>query len=156
MSYIGCSMNGMIINHLMYADDPCIVAPSPTALQEVLDICADFPVSNSIIFNEKKCMCFKPNISCFKTFSSSIKVKLFRSFLCNAYGCHLWSTYKQYTYKCVVVVFNNIYRKLFGILSGDSIHAFYVNNNIDSFGLLVRKNVYSFKTRSGASTMYCF
>ena len=27
------------------------------------------------------------------------------------YGCHLWSTYKQYTYKRVVVAFNNIYRK---------------------------------------------
>ena len=180
----------------MYADDTCIIAPSPTALQELLDICADFAVSNFIIFNEKKtkCMCFKPNslnglfvptlclndvpltfvtsnkylgviihdkhqddddimryvkslysrgnmlISRFKTCSSSIKVKLFRSFLCNAYGCHLWSTYKQYTYKRVVVAFNNIYRKLFGILRGESMSAIYVNNNIDSFGVLVRKN----------------
>ena len=33
----------------------------------------------------------------FKTCSSNIKVKLFRSFLCNAYDCHFWSTYKQYT-----------------------------------------------------------
>ena len=207
-SYIGCSMNGMIINHLMYADDTCIIAPSPSALQELLDICADFAVSNFIIFNEKKtkCMCFKPNslnglfvptlclndvpltfvtsnkylgviihdkhqddddimryvkslysrgnmlISRFKTCSSSIKVKLFRSFLCNAYGCHLWSTYKQYTYKRVVVAFNNIYRKLFGILRGESMSAIYVNNNIDSFGVLVRKNVYSFKTRLGATS----
>ena len=94
-----------------------------------------------IVFNEKRAMCFKPNslysrgniliscfklcwcvikqhssilISCFKfkTCSSSIKVKLFRSFLWNAYGCHLWSTYKQYMYKWVVVG-NNICRKLF-------------------------------------------
>ena len=62
-SYIGCSMNIMIINHLMYAVDTCIIAPSSTALQELLDICDDFVVSNFIIFNGKKtkCMCFKPN-----------------------------------------------------------------------------------------------
>jgi len=41
----------------------CIVAPSPSALHELLDSCADFAGSNFIIFNEKKtkCMCFKPN-----------------------------------------------------------------------------------------------
>jgi len=62
-SYIGCIMNGMIINHLVYADDTCIITPSPSALHELLDICADFAISNFIIFNEKKtkCMCFKPN-----------------------------------------------------------------------------------------------
>jgi len=56
-------MSSVIINHLMYADDTCIKAPSPTALQQLFDICADFAVSNFIIFNEKKtkCMCFKPN-----------------------------------------------------------------------------------------------
>ena len=31
-SYIGCSMNGMIINHLMYADDTCIITPSHSAI----------------------------------------------------------------------------------------------------------------------------
>ena len=58
-----CSMNGMIIKHLMYVDDICIIAHSPSALQELLEICVDFAVSNFITFNEKKkkCMCFKPN-----------------------------------------------------------------------------------------------
>jgi len=108
----------------------CIIAPSPSALGKLLDICADFAISNFILFNEKKTkgMCFKSNslnglfvptvcliddvpyakslysrgnmlISRFKPCSSSIKVKSFRSFLCNAYGCYLWSTYKQYTHK---------------------------------------------------------
>ena len=53
-SYIGCSMNGIIINHLMYAVDTCIIAPSPTALQELLDTCADFAVSNFIILMRKR------------------------------------------------------------------------------------------------------
>jgi len=56
-SYISCSMNGMIINHLMYADDTCIIAPSPSAIQELLDICADFAVSNFIILIEKRIKC---------------------------------------------------------------------------------------------------
>ena len=43
-------------------------------------------------------------ISRFKTCSSRIKVKLFRPFLCNAHGCHLWSTYKQYTYKWPLLI----------------------------------------------------
>jgi len=30
--------------------------------------------------------------------------------------------------------------------------AIYVNNSIDSFGVLVRKNVYSFKTRLGPTS----
>jgi len=49
-------------------------------------------------------------------------------------------TYKQYTYRRVEVAFNNIYRKVFGILREESVSAIYVNNNIDSFGVLVRKN----------------
>jgi len=55
-------MNGMIINHLIYADDTCIIATSPSALLELLDICSDFAVSNVMFFNEKKtkCICFKP------------------------------------------------------------------------------------------------
>jgi len=91
-------------------------------------------------------------ISRFKTCSSGIKVKLFRSFLYNAFDCYLWSTYKQYKHKRVVVGFNNIYRNLFGILWGESLSAIYVNNKIDSFAVLVRKNVYSFKTRLGATS----
>jgi len=86
----------------------------------------------------------------FKTCSSNIKVKLFRSFLCNAYGCHFWSKYKQYLSKRAVMAFNNTYRKLFGILREGC--AIYVNKNIDSFRVLVRKNVYSFKTRLGATS----
>ena len=42
--------------------------------------------------------------------------------------------------------FNNIYRKLFGYFKGGgSISAVYVNNNIDSLGVLVHKNFIVFK-----------
>ena len=55
-SHIGCSMNGMIINYLLYADDTCIIAASPTALHVLLDIWADFAVPNLIILNESICV----------------------------------------------------------------------------------------------------
>ena len=60
--YIVC-MNDIIINHFMYADDTCIIALSPSALQDLFDMYGDFAVSNWIILNEErtKCMCFKPN-----------------------------------------------------------------------------------------------
>jgi len=37
----------------MYADGTCIIAPSSSALHELLDICADFSVLN-LVFNDKK------------------------------------------------------------------------------------------------------
>ena len=36
------------MNHVMYADDICLMAPSPAALQELIDICYDFSVQNDL------------------------------------------------------------------------------------------------------------
>ena len=49
------------MNHVMYADDICLMAPSPAALQELIDICYDFSVQNDLSFNYSKsyCMVFK-------------------------------------------------------------------------------------------------
>jgi len=33
---VGCGMNGMIINHLIYADDLCLICPSRKSLQSLL------------------------------------------------------------------------------------------------------------------------
>ena len=59
---IGCTINGQYINHLMYADDTCIISPCPSSLKKLLDVCSDFATKNDIVFNElkTKCMCFKP------------------------------------------------------------------------------------------------
>jgi len=55
-------MNGVISNHIMYADDTCIIAPSPSVLHKLLGMCVNFAQSNFVKFNESKskCMCFKP------------------------------------------------------------------------------------------------
>jgi hypothetical protein len=86
-------------------------------------------------------------ISRFRHCSDDVKLKLFKSFLSNAYGSHLWCTYRQLTYKRSVVAYNNVFRKLFRIQRGTSISAVYVRHNIDSFGVIMRKSVFSFKTR---------
>ena len=46
----------------MYADDICLMVPSPAALQELNNICYDFSVQNDLSFNSSKsyCMVFKP------------------------------------------------------------------------------------------------
>ena len=63
-SKLGCSMNGVLIHHLMYADDTCVIAPSPSALCKLLGVYTNSQ-SNLVKFNENKtkctCMCFKPN-----------------------------------------------------------------------------------------------
>lgn len=202
-SHIGCSINSNLVNHIMYADDTCLIAPSPSALQKIVNLCNDFAKDNFILFNEKKtfCMCFKPKsmsdlhipvlslnkvplafvssckylgtmisdkcvddddifrqvksiyargnmlISRFRTCSDDVKLKLFRSFLSNAYGSHLWTKYKFVTYRKVVVAYNDIFRKLFGIKRGESMSALYVRNNIDSVGAIIRKSCFNFITR---------
>ena len=50
------------MNHVMYADDICLMAPSPAVLQEFIDICYNFSVQRDLSFNSSKsyCMVFKP------------------------------------------------------------------------------------------------
>ena len=50
------------MNHVMYADDICLMVPSPAALQKLIDICYDFSVQNDLSINSFKsyCMVFIP------------------------------------------------------------------------------------------------
>jgi hypothetical protein len=58
----GCSINSCCVNHLFYADDSVLIAPSPRALQRLIDICVDYAGNFELTFNIKKTkvMCFKP------------------------------------------------------------------------------------------------
>ncbi len=49
-SGIGCHLNGVSYNNLMYADDGNIIAPSPSGLQKLLDICVKFAKDNDMTF----------------------------------------------------------------------------------------------------------
>ena len=48
MSNVGCYIDGQCMNHLMYADDICILAPTAIAMKQLLDICNDYGVANYI------------------------------------------------------------------------------------------------------------
>ena len=38
MSKVGCIIVGQCMNHLMYADDICLLAPTAIAMQQLLDV----------------------------------------------------------------------------------------------------------------------
>ena len=59
---VGCHINNICINHLFYADDLCLMAPSPVGLQLLIDICANYGFENDILYNRSKsvCMVVKP------------------------------------------------------------------------------------------------
>ena len=64
-STIGGSLGGKRINHLLYADDLCIVSLSSAGLQQLLSICDQYCVSHSLTFNVRKsvCMFFKSKMN---------------------------------------------------------------------------------------------
>ena len=204
---VGCKINGVFINHLLYADDSCLLAPSPSALQRLLSLCEEFAYQNTVIFNESKtkCMVVKPRnlkklyiptiilnnkplvfteeqkylgvflssnlsddrdivrhvrgvygrgnmlISKFKFCSDDVKEHLFLSYCANVYGGPLWYQYKTSVYKKAVVAYNDIYRSLFKIQRGVSMSALYVQKDINSFNVIVRKLSYGLMNRLSLS-----
>ena len=56
-SSIGGSIGGKRINHMLYADNLCIVCLSSAGLQQLLSICDQYFAMNSITFNVKKSIC---------------------------------------------------------------------------------------------------
>ena len=46
----------------MYADDICLLAPTASAMQSLLDVCYEYGTDNDILFNPIKSICtvFKP------------------------------------------------------------------------------------------------
>ena len=58
----GCYIN--CINHIMYADDTVLIAPSPVALQKLIDLTGAFFTANGLVINKDKktkCMAVKPD-----------------------------------------------------------------------------------------------
>ena len=59
------SLDGKRINHLLYADDLCIVSLSSAGLQQLVSICDQYCASHSLTFNVHKsvCMFFKSKMN---------------------------------------------------------------------------------------------
>ena len=52
--HIGCSVDNIIVNHLMYADDIVLLAPSVAGLQKLISVCEKFASCHDIMYNTKK------------------------------------------------------------------------------------------------------
>ena len=51
---VGCEYNGILYNHLMYADDTVLIAPSPRALQTLINTSVSFAQENDLVYNKTK------------------------------------------------------------------------------------------------------
>ena len=72
----GCMFNGLVINHLMYADDLVIFSPSVTGLKMLIDACEQFGNANDVKYNSLK--------SCLMTFRcNKMKQYVFPKFYLN-------------------------------------------------------------------------
>ena len=59
----------------------------------------------------------------------------------------MWANFRKPMCQKVKVAYNDVYRRLFNIQRGESISTIFVSSNIDPFCTVLRKLVYSFKTR---------
>ena len=54
---IGCHIDNCCTKHVFYANDLCVIAPSPSGLQALLNICAKFGFENYIKYNPINSIC---------------------------------------------------------------------------------------------------
>ena len=50
----GCVVGNALVNHLFFADDICLLSPSFSGLQDLVDICSSYAVPHNIVLNCKK------------------------------------------------------------------------------------------------------
>ena len=65
-SQIGCHIDSLCVNHVMYADDISLImmSPSTAALQKLINICYDFSMENNLSFNTFKSFLWYLNLNC--------------------------------------------------------------------------------------------
>ena len=54
---VGCHINNCYANHMLYADNLCVIAPSPRGLQSLLDICSKYGFEIDMLCNPAKSSC---------------------------------------------------------------------------------------------------
>jgi len=54
---IGCRLNNVCYNHVNYADDSVLLAPTPEALQKLINVCQAFALRNDMMYNVTKSLC---------------------------------------------------------------------------------------------------
>ena len=80
-----------------------------------------------------------------------LKCYLFKTYCSNLYCAPLWYNFTLTAMKKIKIAYNNSIRRLFFLPKHNSASEMCVNLNIMSFGELLRKYVYSFRLKLGAS-----
>ena len=194
--YVGCYVNSEPINHLFYADDSVILAPTPQALQKLLEICENYAKDVELLFNTKKsfCMAIMPKwlkdlqypsikldgnvlqfvsdhkylgillnkdvyddldikqqvrdtyakgnmlISKFRKCDTNVKVKLFKTFCSNIYGCNLWTKYRKRAMNSLRNAHVRIFTNLFNVDDWATTMLYMTELGIDCIDVIIRKS----------------
>lgn len=56
-NFHGCHINDICFNHVVYADDTLLLAPSPLALQILINVCVEYFSSHRLVINHSKSRC---------------------------------------------------------------------------------------------------
>ena len=70
---VGCLIGQKLVNHLMYADDIVLIAPSSAGMQKLLNTCCSFGVSHDVVYNCSKSV----TMSCKSKEMNHLKVPTF-------------------------------------------------------------------------------
>ena len=130
------------MNHVMYADDICLLAPSAIGLQRLLDVCFDFNIRNDIMFNPIKSVCvvFKSKSNKLYCPTASLHCDILEYTADTKYLCFTFSmnAYIKSTFNKLRVPFNNAYRRVLGLPWRSSASAMYANFGIQNFEAVIR------------------
>ena len=83
----------------------------------------------------------------FSVCDNNIKAKLFKAYCSSFYCCQLWCSYCVVSYRKLKVAYNRILRILFRLDYDCSISAKCIELNVDCFEVLLRKSIFSFRSR---------
>ena len=63
------------MNHFMYADDICVMAPTAIVLQKLLDVCYEYGITtNDLIYNPLKSVCMVLKHRRFKLYCPTVAI----------------------------------------------------------------------------------
>ena len=86
-------------------------------------------------------------IRTFSYCSSPVKNELFKSFLSSLYTCQLWRNFNLYTIRKLFVAYHGIFKKMHNLPSYSSNSFLFATNYVPTCQELMRKYVYSFKSK---------
>ena len=74
-SYAGYYINDNCINHIMFADDIYLMAPTSTAMESLLDVCHNYGAANYILFNPLKTVYIVYKLNDYKLLCTSVNIR---------------------------------------------------------------------------------